>query len=131
MHGVQPKPEKARTVLVAEDEMIVAFDLCETVEVAGFRAVGPYARVKDACSAIEDSPPSVALLDVRLEDGDVFPLADRLAKAGVPIIFHSAHAEPQFISRRYPDAILCQKPCPPDRLIEVLANSSRSEFSVK
>ncbi len=35
--------------------------------------------------------PDCAILDVYTGDGEVYPLADALAEAGVPIIFHSGH----------------------------------------
>jgi hypothetical protein len=46
-----------------------------------------------------------------------------LAEAGVPIIFHSGHIASTDIAERYPDAIACSKPCPPDRLIAVIGNA--------
>lgn len=57
-----------------------------------------------------------AILDVRLRDGEVFPAADRLAQAGVPIIFHSGHADRQGLEDRYPGALVCAKPCAPRTL---------------
>jgi hypothetical protein len=61
--------------------------------------------------------PDAAILDVFTADGEVYPLADRLIEAGVPIVFHSGHVSPDEVKARYPDAQACAKPCPPDRLI--------------
>jgi predicted TIM-barrel fold metal-dependent hydrolase len=57
---------------------------------------------------------------VQTADGEVYPLADALADAGVPIIFHSGHIAPTDIAERYPHAQACAKPCPPDRLINMI-----------
>ena len=52
----------------------------------------------------------VAVLDVRLADGDVFPLADALIARGVPIVFHSGHADKGELEAAYPGAHALPKP---------------------
>jgi hypothetical protein len=64
--------------------------------------------------------PDCAILDVFTADGEVYPLADALTEAGVPIIFHSGHVSPSEVRERYPEAWACAKPCSPDKLIDVL-----------
>ena len=108
------------TVLVVEDEFIIALDVSETVKDLGYALEGPYADKEHAFHAIEDSLPDCAILDVFTADGEVYPLADALTEAGVPIIFHSGHVTPSEVRQRYPDAWACAKPCSPDKLIDVL-----------
>ena len=108
------------TVLVVEDEFIIALDLSETVKDLGYELEGPFADKKNAFEAIEEELPDCAILDVFTEDGEVYPLADKLAAAGVPIVFHSGHVTPDEVRARYPDAVACAKPCPPDKLIGAL-----------
>ena len=96
-------------VLLAEDEFVIAFALQTDLEEVG----------ADVCvvDSIADGLPRVgeafdaAVLDVRLADGDVYPLADALFARGVPIIFHSAHADVETLTRRYPGATVLRKPC--------------------
>jgi CheY-like chemotaxis protein len=107
-------------VLVVEDEFIIALDLSETVRDLGFRVDGPYADQENAFVAIDRAMPDCAILDVNTADGEVYPLADALTDAGVPIIFHSGRVSPGDISERYPEAQACAKPCPPAELIEML-----------
>lgn len=107
-------------VLVVEDEFIIALDLSETVRDLGFELDGPYADKENAFVAIDQDLPDAAILDVQTNDGEVFPLADALTAAGVPIIFHSGHVTPGEVHARYPQAWACTKPCPPDHLIDVL-----------
>ncbi|MGX7894668.1 response regulator [Tsuneonella sp. HG222] len=113
------------TVLVVEDEFIVALDLSETVRDLGYEVDGPYADTRNAFCAIDRTMPDFAILDINTADGEVYPLADALSQAGVPIIFHSGHVSPPEISARYPDAWACSKPCPPSQLIEVLGEAAR------
>ncbi|MEQ9631505.1 MAG: response regulator, partial [Roseovarius sp.] len=78
-------------MLVCEDEFVVALDLKLLIEEFGFEVMGPFAKRSDALEILDKGLPDVALLDVRLKDGEVFPLADKLVDLGVPIVFHSGH----------------------------------------
>ncbi|MEL1250909.1 response regulator [Aurantiacibacter gilvus] len=118
--GQKLQPEHATTILVVEDEFIIALDLSETVRDMGFRVEGPYANKDHAFIAIDQEMPDVAILDVLTGDGEVFPLADALTDAGVPIIFHSGHMRPSELQERYPMAQAAAKPCRPDRLMAMI-----------
>ena len=107
-------------VLVAEDELIIGVDLCDTVEEAGFEVDGPYESASSAIDSLERRTPDLAILDIRLDDGEVFPLADRLMAANVPVIFHSGEVSPTEVSGRYPRAHALAKPCPPNQIIETM-----------
>ncbi|AKQ41724.1 response regulator [Aurantiacibacter atlanticus] len=113
-------------VLVVEDEFIIALDLSETVRDLGYRVEGPFADKDHAMVAIADCMPDLAILDVMTSSGEVFPLADALTQAGVPIIFHSGHYTEQDIAERYPNAAAAAKPCPPDKLISLIENAYSS-----
>jgi DNA-binding response OmpR family regulator len=115
-------------ILLVEDEMIIAFDLTDRLEDGGFQVDGPYPSVERALGAIERRRPDGAVLDVQLTDGPVFPVADRLTELGVPIVFHSGHANPEDLRGRYPSANVCTKPCPigtlEDRLRELVPDAA-------
>ena len=105
---------------MAEDEFIIGVDLCDTVEEAGYEVEGPYDTANSAIDALERRKPDLAILDVRLDDGEVFPLAEKLMAANVPVIFHSGEVSPNEVSGRYPQAHALAKPCPPDQIIETM-----------
>ena len=107
-------------VLVAEDEMIIGVDLCDTVQEAGFVVDGPYDTARSAIDSLEKHKPDLAILDVRLDDGEVYPLADALIAANVPVIFHSGEVTPREVAGRYPEAHALAKPCPPNRIIATM-----------
>ncbi|KDB03873.1 hypothetical protein U879_09955 [Defluviimonas sp. 20V17] len=100
-------------VLVLEDEAIVALDLQFILEDMGLAVIGPYPSVASGFAAMAGRKPDVAILDVQLTDGEVYDLADALHAANVPIIFHSGHADPGALARRYPGARICPKPSSP------------------
>lgn len=107
-------------VLVAEDEMIIAVDLCDTVEEAGFEVQGPYDTAQSAIDAVERRTPDLAILDINLEGGEVYPLAERLMAQNVPVIFHSGRVSPAEVFKRYPGALALAKPSPPDQIIATM-----------
>lgn len=116
----------ADTVLLVEDELLIALDLQATIEDAGFAVEGPCMTVIEAQDAIDRCGGALvaALLDVRLADGNVFPAADRLYADGVPIIFHSGHADTSDLRARYPTATICPKPSAPASLAAALRTSA-------
>ncbi len=122
MASPQPQPHlhDRPKVLVVEDEFIIALDLSETVQDLGYQLEGPFDGNDQAFEAIEGDLPDCAILDVFTADGEVYPLADRLTEAGVPIVFHSGHVTPAEVKARYPDSVACAKPCPPGELIGAL-----------
>ncbi|BDI61672.1 response regulator [Qipengyuania nanhaisediminis] len=110
----------SQRILVAEDEMIVAFDLCDTVEEAGYRIEGPHAGISSAMLAFQKEKPDLAILDVSLSDGAVYPLAQKLADEDVPVIFHSGRHSPEEIRKHFPKATTLIKPCPPTDVLRAV-----------
>jgi DNA-binding response OmpR family regulator len=107
-------------VLLAEDELIIGVDLCDTVEEAGYEVQGPYESASAAIASLEQRKPDLAILDVRLEDGTAYSLAERLMAQNVPVIFQSGEVSPGEVHGRYPGALACSKPCPPNEMIKLV-----------
>lgn len=84
-----------KTVLIVEDEFLIAMDLQLLLEGQGWRIIGPVATVSQALALLEVELPSVALLDVNLGDELVTPVALALKGKGVPFALASAHARPE------------------------------------
>lgn len=113
----------SKVVMLVEDEMFVALDIEMTLSEAGFQVDGPYATLEQALTALDARLPDCAILDVQLRDGEVFPAAERLRDAGVPIIFHSGHADAPLLGKHYPQAAVCSKPCAPSALQRAIARA--------
>ncbi|MEP3051030.1 MAG: response regulator [Erythrobacter sp.] len=107
-------------ILVAEDERIIAFDLCDTVEEAGFEVEGPHSDISSAMLSFQKNKPDLAILDVQLDDGIVYPLAQKLAEENVPIIFHSGQFSRKEVQERFPEATTLLKPCPPTEMLQAV-----------
>ena len=109
------------TVLVAEDEPLIAMTVMDELDEAGFCVIGPFATTSQALKYCRHHTPDCAVLDVRLEDGESFPLADLLTARAVPVVFHSGHALAPDLTRRYPGVSICPKPAPAARLATIVA----------
>ena len=120
----QPGGDAGLTVLLAEDEMLIAEDLRFELVRSGHHVVGPFPTTADALAAIQNEAPDVAVLDVRLLDGDVFPLAEQLRSRGTRIIFHSGHAKPAELIARFPEARVIVKPASGDAVIGAIRHLS-------
>lgn len=110
-------------ILVAEDEPIIAFDLCDTVEEAGYEVEGPHSGLSSATLAYDEARPDLAILDIMLADGDVFALAERLNADNVPIIFYSNRDEQGDVKARFPGATTLTKPCPPAAMLGAVSGA--------
>jgi DNA-binding response OmpR family regulator len=84
-----------KTVLIVEDEFLLALDLKILLEGYGWRVMGPAASVAAAMSLLEHELPSVALLDVNLGNEMVTPLAENLKMRCVPFALASAVDDPE------------------------------------
>ncbi len=111
-------------VLVAEDELIVGYDLCDTVAEAGYMVEGPYDDLSSAMLAYQKSKPDIAILDVQLGDGIVYPLAEQMMAENVPVIFHSGQLSPAEVALRFPRAQALAKPCPPAAVIDSIQRAA-------
>lgn len=109
-----------QTILIAEDELIVAVDLCDTMSEAGYDVEGPHSGISSAMLAFQKEKPALAILDVELDDGNAFALAEKLIAEDVPVIFHSGQRDAAAVEQRFPAAITLSKPCPPTQLIETV-----------
>ena len=92
---------------------------------AGFVAIGPFSKTSQALDYCRSNTPDCAVLDLRLADGESYPLADFLAARAVPVVFHSGHATPSALSARYPSVRVCPKPAQAQQLAAVVAELCR------
>ena len=78
---------EGHSILVVEDEALIAVETACMVVQAGGTVVGPAYSLDEAFQAIADNEVDGALLDINLRNEKVFRLADALADRGVPIVF--------------------------------------------
>jgi CheY-like chemotaxis protein len=94
MQGTEPRTIMSilsgRTILVVEDEEVIAYLMEEVLTLAGASVViAP--TLKRALSYLDQNRDiAVAVLDYRLPDGNCLPICDRLLKQGIPFMICSA-----------------------------------------
>ena len=102
------RPLEGATVLIVEDEFLILLDLEHTL--AGAGAEITTATSVEEATAVARQSFDAAVLDVRLPDGDVYPVAHMLLARDVPLVFHSGHAHNENLQEAFPSAIALEKP---------------------
>ncbi len=75
-----------RRVLVVEDEALVAMLVEDALLDAGAEVMGPVATVAEALLLLKGQLPEAAVLDLNLAGETSTPVADELARRGVPFV---------------------------------------------
>lgn len=98
------------TILVIEDEYVLATYIGDILRKEGACLVGPFNNVSEALELLGASPSlTAAVLDINLGDETAFPIADRLHELGVPFVFTSGH-DASLIPASHRDRPLLLKP---------------------
>ena len=77
----------APRILVAEDSAFLADMIESYLKETRWEAVGPVASVDAALRLAKDEWVDAAILDIRLRDADIFPVACLLNSRSVPFLF--------------------------------------------
>lgn len=109
------------TVLVVDDEALIAFDLADTVEELGFKVLGPATSLKEADGLIDETRPCLALLDIDVGGTLVWPLARRLVSLGCRPVFVSANHNHQELKSEFSCFAKIDKPASANDVHRALA----------
>lgn len=121
---------RARAVLIVEDEALIAMDLQDILEGAGYEVLGPANSIDMALALIQQRDPELAVLDVNLARTNVFPLADVLSAKGTPFCFLTGHSK-AVVPEAHARCPLINKPFLPDTVLAIVAAlARRSEAEV-
>jgi CheY-like chemotaxis protein len=117
---------RGRRVLIAEDEYLLASKMVEEFAKLGVETIGPASTVKRALDLIEHCGPlDAAMLDIKLRNEMIFPVADALRARGVPFVFTSGYNQ-KIIPDRYKDVVRYEKPFDVAEIARVVAQISVS-----
>jgi CheY-like chemotaxis protein len=107
---------KGRSILVVEDELLIAMDIVAALEKAGANATVT-TTARHALILVEHDGLSGAIMDHSLSDGDSTNLCARLKERGIPYISYSGYAAVAGADLAAP---LITKPVPMDFLMSAL-----------
>jgi light-regulated signal transduction histidine kinase (bacteriophytochrome) len=117
---VRPADLSFRTVLLLEDEFLVALD-AETMISAGSRArVKLASDCEEALKGLEEADVEAAILDVSLEAETSIAVADKLREMGVPFVFATGYSDSAMIPERYQSVPVVRKPYEAESLFDAL-----------
>ena len=93
--------KKPVTILIVEDEKIVAMDIAGNLKSAGYEVLGIVASGKEAIELVEMSPPDLILMDIRIKgDIDGIQTAEIIqSHYDIPIVYLTAFADENTLSR--------------------------------
>ena len=92
---------EGRSILIVEDEAIIAMDLTMAFEDAGAEVTSTD-TLKHALLLVEHDGLSAAILDHGLKDGDSSLLYKRLKERGVPFLIYSGHSDAEAVKQGVP-----------------------------
>lgn len=108
-----------KSILLVEDEFLLALQLEELLQAHGATVRGPYRRLEDALTAAQQGNFDFAILDINLGGTMVYPLADRLLALGVPFLFLTGYSQAN-LPEQFRGVTRLNKPCDPAQLISAL-----------
>src|SRR5215831_2898701 len=97
------------SILLVEDEPLLAMDVETCLTAAGYRVIGPAATTADASRLIGTERVDLAVLDLNLGTEMAFALPDLLADRQIPFIILTGHS-PTTIARHHRNRPFLQKP---------------------
>jgi CheY-like chemotaxis protein len=87
-------------IIVAEDEAIVAFDVCLRLKSMGYRIAAMVATGEDSIAAARTYKPDLILMDIGLKGMDGITAGTIINRElGTPIFFMSAYADDATLKR--------------------------------
>lgn len=108
------------SVLVVEDEPLIAMDLAERLADMGYVVLGPAATMDDAEALVAERTPDIALLDSGVGGQSSTPLAATLAARGVAVGFCTGFDKIRDLPPELCDAPVLVKPVSDAALVAIL-----------
>ncbi len=90
--AASPGTEHNFSVMIVEDEFLIAMDIEAMLEDNGLTVIGTAASVAGALQFLETTSPDIAVLDGNLRGVSVTPVALRLNELAIPFVLASAYS---------------------------------------
>lgn len=113
------------SVMIIEDEPIIAMDIESMVEDLGHSVTGIARTHKEAIALFKSNPPGIVLADIQLADGSsgLEAVNELLEDFEVPVIFITAFPERLLTGERPEPAFLVTKPFQPDMVRALISQA--------
>jgi light-regulated signal transduction histidine kinase (bacteriophytochrome)/CheY-like chemotaxis protein len=114
-------------VLLVEDSLLIALDAEAMLRDSGANRVDVFGSTAEALNFIGSMSCQVAVLDINLGRGTSIPVADELAKRGIPFIFASGYTDSASIPERYRHVHFVAKPYSSSALVGAIVHAMKRE----
>lgn len=131
-HESTNMPLRGACVLIVEDDALLLMELESILQDAGAEIVACCRNVKDGLTALEQKPLAAAILDVRIGQETIVPLARQLANRGTPFLFYTGQVENDPALVEWSDHMVLTKPARPAAIVAAVSHllePSRAEQS--
>lgn len=112
------RPAREHPILVVEDEPLVALYLENVLLELGFSDIRMAYDLEGGEAILNDIRPVLAILDVNIGQGLIFPLAEKLRELNIPFVFSTGWGRGEF-----PDEWLSQPIVPKPFTSRTLASA--------
>ena len=109
----------APRVLVVEDEYLIRMLLEDMLDELGYSVAAAVGTISEARQFAASGEFNAAILDVNLDGEEIFPVADILAKRGLPFVFVTGYGE-RSLPEPYRSRPALQKPFQAEQLKNTL-----------
>lgn len=109
------------TVLLVEDNMLIALDTEHVLQRIGAAQVEVAGSVEEALEILQHVKVDAAVLDVNLGRQTSLPVADALRERGVPFVFATGYHDRAMIPDSHETVLVLRKPYTPDGLTRSLS----------
>ena len=116
-------PLAGRSILVVEDNPIIAMDVVQGLRDAG-ASVSEARALSDALCKVECPPLSAAVLDHGLNDGDASQICERLNQRSIPFVIYSGY---DYVEGPCSEGEHVRKPVPPSVLVQAVVDLLREQ----
>ena len=82
---------KQQSILVVEDELLVARDIQLALRGAGYAVIGPVRSEPDALALLSQSRPDAAVLDLKLQGARSLAILDALVEQAIPFCITTSY----------------------------------------
>ena len=104
-----------RRLLVVEDEYLIRMLLEDMLADLGYEVAAAVGTIAEASELAASGDFNAAILDVNLDGQEIYPVAEILAKRGLPFVFVTGYGE-RSLTEPYHDRPALQKPFQIDQL---------------
>jgi CheY-like chemotaxis protein len=120
MQAMTDSTKAAPRVFIVEDEYLIRMLLEDMLADLGYEIVAAVGTIAEAADIATNAQFDVAILDVNVDGKEIYPVADILAKRGLPFVFVTGYGEGS-LTARYRGRPALQKPFQSEQIKATLA----------